>query len=296
MSNGGLKYYLARLNMAEKLIAFNLAIFILTGLFSALFGISTDAIMYWFELPKDLFAFFAKPWSLITYSFFHSSIGHIFWNMLMLYFFGRIFFNLFDQNTFIMVYFLGIIMGGLLFLLSYNIFPTLININTALIGASAGVTAILIFVCTYIPNQEVRLFGLVNLKLWYLGAFFVLIDLIQIPYGGNIGGRLAHLGGAFLGYFYARELLKGHHIAKDFSSMTIVNLARRIFKKRPKRAPFKTVHRKHGAVESGSYISDYDKKVRQKKIDTILDKISKSGYESLSKAEKDFLFQVGKED
>ena len=96
MDNGGLQYYLARLNLAEKLIAVNLGIFILTGLTSALFGISMDAILYWVELPKDFFEFLTKPWSIVTYSFFHAGIGHIFWNLLILYFVGRIFLNLFD--------------------------------------------------------------------------------------------------------------------------------------------------------------------------------------------------------
>ena len=293
MANGGLRYYLARLNIAEKLIAINLAVFIVTGLASALLGLSTDSILYWFELPKDFFAFLGKPWSLVTYSFFHAGIGHIFWNMLILYFTGRIFLNLFNAQRFINVYFLGVIMGGLVFLLSYNVFPTLLNINTSLIGASAGVTAVLIFICAYIPNQEVRLFGLINIKLWYLGVFVVLMDLIQIPLGGNIGGRLAHLGGAFLGYFYARQLLNGKDIGEGFSR--ILTSIGNLFKPRERKAPLKTVHRKDRTKSSRSGIN-YDKETRQKKIDAILDKISKSGYESLSKAEKDFLFKAGKED
>jgi len=293
MANGGLQYYLTRLNIAEKLIAVNLAVFILSGLAGALLGFSKDAILFWFELPKDFFAFLIKPWSLVTYSFFHAGIGHIFWNMLILYFVGRIFLNLFDSQRFINVYFLGVILGGAVFLLSYNVFPTLLHTNTALIGASAGVTAVLLFVCTYIPNQEVRLFGLISIKLWYLGAFFVLIDLVQIAYGGNIGGRLAHLGGAFLGYFYARQSLNGKDIGAGFSRM--LNTLGSLFKPREKKSPLKTVHRRNASRKSKGAI-DYDKETRQKKIDAILDKISKSGYESLSKAEKDFLFKAGKED
>ena len=293
MANGGIPYYLARLNIAEKLIAINLAVFILTGLAVALLGLSTDSILYWFELPKDFFAFLVKPWSVITYSFFHSGIGHIFWNMVILYFTGRIFLNLFDNRRFINVYFLGVILGGLVFLVSYNVFPTLLNTNTSLIGASAGVTAVLLFISAYIPNQEIRLFGLINIKLWYLGAFVVLMDLIQIPLGGNIGGRLAHLGGAFLGYFYARQLLKGKDIGEGFSKL--LTSIGQLFKPRKRKAPLKTVHKRDRAKKAKSGI-DYDKETRQKKIDAILDKISKSGYESLSKAEKDFLFKAGKED
>jgi membrane associated rhomboid family serine protease len=287
MANGGLQYQFARLNIAEKLIAINVLIFILDGLSAALLGYS---VSHWFHLPKDFLAFFGQPWSLVTYSFFHAGLGHIFWNMLMLYFTGRIFLNLFDNQRFLNVYFLGVIIGGIVFLLSYNIFPTLLNTNTALIGASAGVTAVLIFICAYIPNQEVRIIFF-NVKLWYVGVFFVLVDLIQIPYGGNVGGRLAHLGGAFLGYIYARQLLNGKDIGAGFTRF--VEAIAQLFKPKEKKANMKTVYRKNA---SGNKTMDYDKAAKQKKIDTILDKISKSGYESLSKEEKDFLFKAGKED
>lgn len=287
MTNGGLQYQFARLSIAEKLIVVNVLIFILDGLSAALLGYS---VSYWFHLPKDFLEFVGQPWSLITYSFFHAGLGHIFWNMLMLYFASRIFLNLFDAQKFINVYFLGVIVGGLVFLLSYNVFPTLLNTNTALIGASAGVTAVLIFVCTYIPNQEVRVIFF-NIKLWYVGAFFVLVDLIQIPYGGNVGGRLAHLGGAFLGYMYARQLFKGNDIGMGFTKLR--NSIAQLFKPKEKKAPMKTVYRKNTSADTQV---DYDRQARQRKIDTILDKISKSGYESLSKEEKDFLFKAGKED
>nr|WP_299341606.1 rhomboid family intramembrane serine protease [Allomuricauda sp.] len=287
MANGGLQYNYARLSIAEKLIAINVLIFIVDGLSNALLG---KSFTQWFHLPKDLLEFLGQPWSLVTYSFFHGGLGHIFWNMIMLYFTGRIFLNLFDAQRFINVYFLGVIVGGLVFLLSYNVFPTLLATNTALIGASAGVTAVLIFICAYIPNQEVRIIFF-NVKLWYVGAFFVLVDLIQIAYGGNVGGRLAHLGGALLGYIYARQLLKGHDIGSGFSKL--ITSIGNLFKKSERKAPLKTVYKKNSGRGKSA---DYDKEARQRKIDAILDKISKSGYESLSKAEKDFLFKAGKED
>lgn len=288
MANGRLRYHYARLSVSEKLIAINVIVFIVMGLISALAG---PYIEGWFVLPKDFFDFLKQPWSLVTYSFLHGDIFHILWNMYILYVAGRILLNLFDGKRFLNVYFLGVILGGLLFLLSYNIFPALVGVNTSLIGASAGVMAVLIFVCTYIPNQEVRLLFF-NVKLWQIGVFVVLMDLVQIPLGGNVGGRIAHLGGAFLGYFYAKQLYKGTDIGEGFSKFVdgLVNL----FKKREKKAPLKTVYRKQRNTSNTKV--NYDKQSRQKKIDAILDKISKSGYESLSKAEKDFLFKAGKED
>lgn len=287
MAAGGIRYYMARMNIAEKLIAINVLIFILDGLSKALLGYSVSP---WFELPKDFMDFFGQPWSLVTYSFFHGGLGHIFWNMLVLYFSSRIFLNLFDSQRFVNVYFLGLMFGGLLFLLSYNIFPTLIHSNTALIGASAGVNAVLIFVCAYIPNQEVRVIFF-NIKLWYIGAALVVKDLVLIGMGENIGGGLAHLGGAFLGYIYARQLVNGKDIGSGFTKLR--DAIAQLFKPKEKKAPLKTVYKKNTQRNSGT---DYDKEARQRKIDTILDKISKSGYESLSKEEKDFLFKAGKED
>jgi membrane associated rhomboid family serine protease len=291
MNTGNLRYQYARLSIAEKLIAINVAVFIVNGLLTFLLGLRGDAVMQWFELPKDFYDFISQPWSLFTYSFFHGGIWHLFWNMLVLYFASRIFLNLFGSRRYINVYFLGVLLGGMLFLLSYNVFPALMGIRTALIGASAGVTAVLIFVCAYIPNQEVRVVFF-NVKLWHIGVFIVLIDLIQIPSSGNAGGHLAHLGGALLGYTYARQLLAGRDIGEGFSKL--LDGMANLFRKREKKPPLKTVYRKKQTYTRNKV--DYDKESRQRKIDNILDKISKSGYESLSREEKDFLFKAGKED
>ncbi len=293
MAQGNLKYQFSRLSIAEKLIAINLLVFIIDRLLPFLLRLSKNSIVQWFELPKDFFDFLVQPWSIFTYSFFHGGFGHLFWNMLLIYFVGRIFLNLFDARRFLNVYFLGVMMGGLFFILGYNIFPAFFNVNAYLIGASAGASAILIFICAYIPNQEVRLIFF-NVKLWWVGAFVVLVDLIQLPVSGNAGGHLAHLGGALLGYWYARQLINGTDIGSGFSRF--LDSLGTLFKRSEKRAPLKTVYKNQQTGATTSAKAAYEKQSRQKKIDAILDKISKSGYESLSKAEKDFLFQAGKED
>ncbi|MBT8234686.1 MAG: rhomboid family intramembrane serine protease [Bacteroidia bacterium] len=289
-----MKYQYARLNIAQKLIVVNVLVFIVNAILPFLFGWNKDVLIQWFELPKDLGRFLTQPWSLVTYSFFHGGIWHLFWNMIILYFSSRIFLNLFGGRKLTNVYFLGVILGGLIFMLSYNVFPVFAGARTALIGASAGVTAVLIFICTYIPNQEVRLFFF-NIKLWYLGVFVVLLDLIQIPSSGNAGGHLAHLGGAFLGYLYARQLTKGNDIGAWFSNI-LDGISDLFNSKRSAKAPMKTVYRKKKERGAKKDAVDYDKESKQRKIDSILDKISKSGYESLSKEEKDYLFKAGKED
>ena len=289
MYTGNLRYQYASLSIAEKIIAINVVIFLLTTITTYLFRLPADVVSQYFELPKDFFAFLKQPWSIVTYSFFHGGLGHIFWNMLTLFYMGRIFLNLFNPQRFINVYFMGVILGGIFFMLSYNIFPALMGTNSVLIGASAGVTAILIFVCTYIPNQEVRL-AFFNVKLMYIGLFWVGVNLVQIPMGVNVGGLMAHLGGALLGYLYAKQLQKGRDIGDGFSSFWqgIINL----FKKREKKSPLKTVYKNKTTAKEDP---TYKKEVHQRKIDEILDKISKAGYESLSKAEKDYLFKAGKE-
>ena len=291
MATGNFKYQFARLSIAEKLIAINVLVFLINGLFTLLMATNKEAIVQWFQLPKDFFDFLTQPWSIITYSFFHAGLGHIFWNMLVLYFVGRIFLNLFSDKRFLNVYFLGVLLGGLFFMVSYNVFPVFFKINAALIGASAGVRAVLIFICAYIPNQEVRLIFF-NIKLWYIGLFIVLSDLVQLSMGVNPGGQFAHLGGALLGYVYARQLLNGKDIGEGFSKL--IDAIANLFKRSKKKAPMKTVYRSQ--KKSSSTKVDYKKESHQRKIDAILDKISKSGYESLSKAEKDFLFKAGKEE
>lgn len=290
MDGGNLRYKYARLSIAEKIIVINVVLLIISGLIPFLFGLNPDAIVRYFELPKDPVDFLKQPWSIVTYSFFHGGIWHLFWNMMILFFSARIFLNLYGPQKFTAVYFLGVIFGGLVFMLSYNLFPVFSGTRTALIGASAGVTAVLIFICTYIPNQEVRLFFF-NIKLWYIGVFVVVMDLVQIPSGNNAGGHLAHLGGAFLGYLYARQLMKGNDIGAGFSRF--LDSFGAMFKGK-KKARMKTVYKKDSSRTKTGV--NYERENKQRKIDAILDKISKSGYESLSKEEKDFLFKAGKED
>jgi membrane associated rhomboid family serine protease len=285
MTNGGLRYQYARLSIAEKMIAVNVIVFIVIGLLSKLVS---PAVEEWFVLPANLSDFLTQPWSLISYGFLHSGIFHLLWNMYVLYISGRILLNLFDSKRFINVYFLGIIMGGMFFLLADALF---LQSNTVLVGASAGVMALLIFVCTYIPNQDVRVIFF-NVKLWQVGLFVVIIDLLQISSGGsNFGGRIAHLGGALLGYLYARQLVQGRDIGAGFSKF--LERFANLFDKE-KKAPLKTVYKSKTSTSNNK--GKRDKDSHQRQIDTILDKISKSGYESLSKAEKDFLFKAGKED
>lgn len=275
-----IKNKFSTLNVLEKIIAVNAVVFIIEKLFRL--G------LVWLKLPSNFLDFIVQPWSIVTYAFLHADFFHILFNMLWLYFIGRIILNLFNPKTALNIYFLGAISGGLLFMLGYQVFPNVFGGNSSLVGASAAVRALLIFICAYMPNQEIRFFTF-NLKLWYLAVAIIALDVIGLS-GGNAGGNLAHLGGALLGYFYAKQLLQGNDIGKSFERFmdSIVSMF-----KRSKKSPLKTVHKNKGKV--GGYTkSDFNEFNNQKKIDVILDKISKSGYDSLTAEEKDFLFRAGK--
>ena len=277
-----------QLNSAEKLILINVVCFVLPMLIKTvlfLFNISSTNFFNWFELSASWIDLPTKPWSIITYSFLHSGFFHLFWNMYLLFFSSKLFLNLFPSNTFFNVYFLGVVVGGITFILSYTFFPAFQNSSPVMIGASAGVMAIFIFMSTYSPDLEIRLI-LFNVKLRYLGIAFLLLDIVQIPYG-NAGGHLAHLGGAILGFYYVKQLKNGKDIGKPFKNFIdkIIN----IFRRKPK---MRTVYKREKSQKIKKKVSDAGEK--QKRIDRILDKISISGYESLTQAEKDFLFKVGK--
>ncbi|HLV14946.1 MAG TPA: rhomboid family intramembrane serine protease [Xanthomarina sp.] len=278
---------LQNLNVFEKIIGVNLVLFFVGLFIRVVFNINKS--LGWLELPSDFFDAILQPWSIITYGFTHYDFWHILFNMLWLYFIGGMFMNLFSPKTGLNIYFLGVISGGLLFLLGYNVFPNLFTGNTRLVGASAGVRALLIFLCAYMPHMEVRFFTF-NLKLWYVGAAIVVIDVLGL-FGMNSGGNLAHLGGSLLGYFYAVQLKKGTDIGKGFEGL--MDRVGSMFKKSGK-SPLKTVYRKKTENFGGYSKSEFNELNKQKKIDVILDKISKSGYDSLTKEEKEFLFKVGK--
>ena len=273
-----LKEKFINLNILEKIIFLNLACFIfpyILNTFFFLFDYSNFSIISWFELSSDLKNIIFKPWSIISYSFFHSGFFHLFWNMIILLYSGQIFLNLFPNKMFLSTYFVGVIFGGIIFIFCYNVFPVFFNSYSTMIGSSAGVMAILIFICVYSPNYEIRILFF-NIKLLYIGLFFVFFDIIQIPYG-NAGGHFAHLGGSLVGFIYARQIKNGKDILDSFSFLIIS-----IFYKNKK---------KENKIIKNDYRNILHKDINQKKIDQILDKINSSGYDSLSKEEKDFLFK-----
>ncbi len=292
-----LKYKMQTASVVEKLIAVNVAVFILFFVFKTiafLFNLPSNFITEWLVFPKEIGEYIFKPWSIITYSFLHSGIWHILSNMLILYYAGIYFLTYFSSKKLLTFYFLGVIIGALVYMLSYNLFPAFeATGNSYLVGASAGVMAVLVGVATKVPDMRIRLMFIGAIKFWYIAAFLVVVDIIQIPFG-NAGGHFAHLGGALFGYMYTKQLAKGNDIASGFENFMngFFNLFNPTKKAKPK---MKTVYKKPGANTNKAKVSSINKDEKQQKIDAILDKISTSGYDSLTKQEKDFLFHAGKD-
>ena len=272
-------------NVIEQIIVLNVGVFILSALFGALKG---DVwLIRYLELPRDVFDLIYQPWSILTYGFVHYDFFHLLFNMLVLHYIARILFNLFQKRLILNIYLLGIIFGGMAYLLVYNLFDdSYLKSVGVLVGASAGVRALLIFLCVYLPDNEVRILSF-NIKLLYIALVMIGFDFLGLV-GANQGGNIAHLGGALLGYLYAVQFKNGKDLGSGFDRFVSGIVS--VFKTK---SPLKTVH-KRASKSSVTKSAEFSELNKQKQIDLILDKISKSGYESLTKEEKEFLFRAGK--
>ena len=270
--------------MVQKLIFWNIGFFLFSLVFFYSFSVGKFQIPTWIALSSDLGVFVSTPWTLITFNFFHSGFLHLFFNLMVLHFSGRLFNTYFTDKQLLGVYVLGGVFSGITFVLSY----LFIGKAGLLVGASGAIMAILIATATYAPFMLLRIPLIGIVKLWHVAFVILLVDLIQMPLD-NTGGHLAHLGGALFGFIYIKLLQTGNDITNPFSALldTFANL----FKPK-KKTPFKKVHRNATKNVINSSVSNKD--FAQKQIDDILDKISKSGYDSLTKEEKEFLFKAGK--
>jgi membrane associated rhomboid family serine protease len=277
----------------KRLMIFNTAVFLLISicrLILVLFRLN-DAWLYLsidkLSVPSDFLKLLTQPWSLISYMFVHVDFFHILFNMLVLFWTGSLFMEYLGQKKLVSTYFLGGLCGGIFYILAYNLFPAFQDLvkDSTLIGASAGVLAILTAIATLLPDYQVHLifFGPVRLK--YVAIFLIILCLINIPQG-NAGGQFAHLGGAFFGFIYIRQLKKGRDLAAWFNK-----IADLFSSSSNGRTPRMKVSYKR-SVSDEDYKSQL--KSREEQVDRILDKISQSGYDSLSKEEKEILFNASK--
>lgn len=284
-----------RADIALRFIYVNIAVFLLTALADIvmlLTGHGHFIYLRWAECPADFGTLLRQPWSLVTYMFLHADVWHILFNMLWLYWFGRLFLYLFSDRHFRGLYFLGGLCGGVLYMMAYNVFPYFQPYihSSYLLGASASVLAIAVATAVREPDYRVNLLFLGAIRLKYLALILVVTDLLFIT-SGNSGGHIAHLGGALAGWWFAASFQRGHDptawINRTIDFLTGLFSHRQRTRRRPKMK-----------VHYGKHAADYDynarKREREEEIGRILDKLKKSGYDSLTNEEKKKLFDESK--
>ncbi|MFC0878405.1 rhomboid family intramembrane serine protease [Saccharicrinis sp. FJH2] len=280
-------------SIVTRILYVNIGVFIFLRLADVVFKLTEIEPTVWtyplylFSIPSDPAELATKPWTLITYMFTHFEFLHILFNMLWFYWFARFFLMLYNEKQLLGLYITGGLAGAATYLLAYNLIPYFAHQDhNILLGASASVLAIVVAVAVTAPNNEINLIFIGPVKMKYLALFTVVIDLISVT-GDNAGGHIAHLGGAAWGWMYVMAFQKGNDMGK-FVNIIIDSIVS-IFK--PKRKKMK--------VKWNRPVTDIDQEYRDQRaakeheIDAILEKIKKSGYDSLTKDEKQKLFQAG---
>lgn len=276
-----------------QLIYINVAVFVLTTLAEVLFRLfnrSLAGVFEWLELPASLSRFILQPWSLLTYMFMHAGLTHILFNMLWLYWFGALFLQFFSAKHLRGIYVLGGICGGLLYMLAYNVFPYFRPVTdySFMLGASASVLAVVAATAYREPDEPIRLLLLGTIRLKYLALIVIGTDLLFVT-SENAGGHIAHLGGALAGLWFASALSRGTDIVRWINGA--LDAVSSLFSPRPRKPKMKV---RYGTGRQQDYDYNARKKARTDEIDRILDKLRKSGYDSLSTEEKKSLFDASK--
>ena len=287
-----IKYQFKNGDILIKLIFINIGVFLIIkilGVFFTLFKIDAFDALQYLAVPSQPLMLLHRFWTPLTYMFVHEGFWHILFNMLWLYWFGKIFLEYFSGRNLGSIYVLGGLSGALLYIVAFNLIPYYLDLgNSWMIGASASVMAIVMAAAFYRPEVQLNLFLLGRIKIIYIAIFVFLLDFISLDDLSNPGGHLAHIGGAIAGYLFAIEYRKGKDITNGIAKM-IDNLAN-LFKKKPKKSKLKVSHQRS---ESDSDYN-YRKHREQEEIDRILDKLKQSGYSSLSAEEKRKLFDASK--
>ncbi len=279
-------------DVVVKLIYINVLVFLVQALFlfvCKLFGLNAGISLLWLKLPASFGALLLRPWSLFTYMFLHGGLTHLIFNMLWLYFFGRWFLRHFDARQLLTVYLLGGLMGGAFYILGFNFIPYYRNLveSSTLVGASAAVLALTLALACYRPDEELNLMFFGRIRMKWLAVVMIVIDILSLT-GDNGGGSLAHLGGALLGAMYGLSARRSTFFQGWFSKSPKKSKARNTGRK--------SYHSGHNEQANITVDQEYRdmRKAEEDRLDKILDKIKTSGYDSLTKEEKTFLFESGK--
>ncbi len=284
-------------NAHAQLIIINVVVFIVLGVFMVVTRITGldsvfETVHNQFQIPARFGEFINRPWTIITYAFAHDLTGlfHILFNMLALYWFGRVFVEYLGGDKLVAVYVLGAMFGGLFYLLAYNTIPFFVQqsdqVQIGMVGASAAVDAIVVATAVLLPNYTFFLLLIGPVKIKYIAAVVVFLSLLGTV-GSNAGGNIAHLGGALIGFIYIKQLQAG--VNWGLWITVTIDWFKDLFKSKPK---VKVTYRKEDKATAKKRTPP--NKASQAEIDAILDKISDRGYESLTKEEKEKLFNASK--
>jgi len=281
-------------NGLMKILLINLVVFLALIFFRVIFAFASageiyELILRQLMLPAALDSFIVKPWTLVTYFFTHEGFFHILFNLLFLYWFGSLIMEFLGSQKFVNLYVLGGLAGGLFYILIYNTLPYFASqVDTSrMLGASAGVYAVVVGAATFMPNYTISLILLGPVRIKYIAIFYVILSFAQSA-GPNAGGELAHLAGAGLGFLYIKQLQNGNDLGKPLSSF--FTFIKSFFVRQPKvKVSYRNAQKKKANGRTNS-----SARSKQEEIDAILDKISESGYDSLTKEEKQKLFDASK--
>lgn len=299
-------------NAVTRLIIINVVVFVAINLLWVVLRISNEwqdpasfhAIKNFFLISSDWVHNLTHPWVIITHAFVHHDFWHILWNMLFMYWFGRIVGDFIGNQRILPIYLLGAIAGGLTYILTINFLSYGGEGVHYAEGASGAVMAIVVAAGTISPDYIMRLLFLGDVKLKYIVAVLVFLDLIGIANDINTGGHFAHLGGALFGFIFVKQLRDGNDWSVPVNSLldTVSNFFKNFTRtaQKPKKGPrmvYKNpvkTKKTHSGSKKGNAVSDQEDLSHQEQLDAILDKISQFGYESLSEEEKEFLFNASK--
>jgi len=272
-----------------KLIYINIAMWVIVRLVFVgytLSGSDGSQMLGWLALPASFDLLLSRPWTILSYMFLHFDLLHILFNVLWLYWFGKIFLEYHSQQKLLSLYLLGGFSGGLAFILAYNFLPVFQKsiAEVQLLGASASVIAIVIAIAVYVPNHLIHLVFIGPVKIKWIAFVSVLLYVINLA-GDNPGGNFAHIGGAAWGGIYMMQLMAGRNITGRFDRLTDGFFS--WFR------PRKKLKIKYNSVNP-DYDYNRNRASQQDEINRVLEKIGKSGYDSLTFDERDMLFKMGK--
>lgn len=304
-----IKQQLSYGNMITRIIIINVAVFVGINLLKIILRLTNewqipevyDTILHYLCISSDPWNILFRPWTLITNMFLHEGILHILFNMLFLYWFGRIVGDLIGDRKILPLYLLGGLAGGAAFFVSANLIGYGAGAGNFALGASGAVMAVVVAAGVLAPEYIMRLILIGDVRLKYIVAVLILLDLVSLGNDMNTGGHFAHLGGAFFGWFFIYQLQNGTDLSEPVNRWVDrlgefwENLSNRFQgKPRKPRVVYRNTSKMKSRFSKPNAVSDTDAPIHQEKLDTILDKIKQSGYDSLSAEEKEFLFNASK--